>query len=58
MCVFGIAQRQQKETDSVVSLHNIFCRFLNLPLDFHQRNGDSISCAYYNGYGVDMLTDN
>ena len=26
-----------KETDWVVSLHNIFCRFFNFPPDFDQR---------------------
>ena len=46
-----------EETDWAVSLHNIFCRFLNIPPDFHQRNGDSRSSACYNVYGVDELTD-
>ena len=47
-----------KETDWVVSLHNIFTRFRNFPPDFYQRNGDSRSYACYKVYDVDKLTDN
>ena len=47
-----------KWTDWVVSLHNIFCRFFNVPPDFHQRNGDTRSCACYKVYGVDKLSNN
>ena len=47
-----------KETDWVVSFHNIFCCFLNFPPDFYQHNEDSRSCARYKVYGVDKLTVN
>ena len=47
-----------KETDWALSLHNIFCRFLNFPPDFYQRNRNNTSCAYYKVYGVDKLSNN
>ena len=47
-----------KETVRVISLHNIFCRFLNFPTDFYLHNWDSKSRACYKVYWVDKLTDN
>ena len=47
-----------KKNDWVISLLNIFCRFLNFPPDVYQRNWDSKLCAYYKVYCVDKLTDN
>ena len=35
-----------------------FAIFLNFPPDFHQRNGDSRSCACCKVYGVDKLINN
>ena len=45
-----------KQTDWMASLHNIFCHFFHFPPDFHQRNGDTGSCACYNVYGADNLS--
>ena len=47
-----------KLTDWVVSLHNIFGHFLNFPPDFHQRNGNTRSCACYKVCGVEKLSNN
>ena len=46
-----------KETDWVISLQNIFCRFLNFPPDFYQHNWDSKWCSYYQVYWVNKLSD-
>ena len=35
-----------------------FAVFFNFPPDFHQRNGDTRSCACYKVYGVDKLSNN
>ena len=40
----------------MASLHNIFGHFFHFPPDFHQRNGDTRSCACYNVYGADNLS--
>ena len=39
-------------------MYNIFCRFLDLPPEFLQPNGENISCECYEIHGVDMLINN
>ena len=47
-----------EEADWALSHTNKFCRFLNFPPDYYQRNRNNTSCARYKVYGVDRLSDN